>query len=63
MICRATVESAGPKLFMVKANVEDPAANDQETLNVLQSVYPNGQLRLFDSDVPGHDFWIFFVPN
>ncbi len=58
-----TVESAGPKLFMVKANLEDPTTNDQETLNVLQSIYPNGQLRLFDSDMPGHDFWIFFVPQ
>ncbi len=58
-----TVESAGPKLFMVKANLEDPTTNDQETLNVLQSIYPNGQLRLFDSDVSGHDFWIFFVPQ
>jgi hypothetical protein len=26
-------------------------------------LYPQGQLRLFDSDVPGHDFWIFTVPS
>jgi hypothetical protein len=58
-----TVEIAGPKLFMVKANNEDPNGNDQETLNVLGTLYPDGQLRLFDSDVPGHDFWIFFVPD
>jgi hypothetical protein len=58
-----TVESQGPKLFMVKANTDDPNGNDQETLNVLESLYPNGTLRLFDSDVPGHDFWIFTVPN
>ncbi|HUG33762.1 MAG TPA: glycosyltransferase family 39 protein [Anaerolineales bacterium] len=58
-----TVEIAGPKLFMVKANNEDPNGNDQETLNVLGTLYPDGQLRLFDSDVPGHDIWIFFVPE
>jgi len=58
-----TVEFSGPRLFMVKANVEDPNGNDQESLDVLESLYPNGQLRLFDSDVPGHDFWIFAVPG
>ena len=58
-----TVELAGPKLFMVRANVEDPSGNDQETLDVLESLYPDGQLRMFDSDVPGHDFWIFTVPE
>jgi hypothetical protein len=58
-----TVELPGPKLFIVRAFVEDPQFNDTETLEVLQSLYPNGQLRLFDSDIPGHDFWIFFVPD
>ena len=58
-----TVEIDGPKLFMVKANNDDQDGNDQETLNVLGTLYPDGQLRLFDSDVPGHDFWIFFVPG
>jgi hypothetical protein len=59
----ATTEFEGPKLFMVKANVESEEGNDQETLNVLESLYPNGQLRMFDSDVPGHDFWIYSVPE
>lgn len=58
-----TVELTGPKLFMVKANLENPDGNDQESLDVLQELYPNGQLRMFDSEVPGHDFWIFLVPN
>jgi hypothetical protein len=48
---------------MVKANPDDPTTNDQQTLDVLNSLYPNGQLRLFKSDIPGHDFWIFFVPQ
>jgi hypothetical protein len=59
----STVEFKGPKLFMVKANTEDPAGNDQASLDVLKSLYPNGELRMFDSDVPGHDFWIYTVPE
>ena len=59
----STVEFPGPKLFMVKADLEHPEGNDQESLDVLESLYPNGQLRMFDSDVPGHDFWIFSVPQ
>jgi hypothetical protein len=48
---------------MVKANTEDPNENDQASLDALRSLYPNGQQRLFHSDVPGHDFWIYFVPQ
>lgn len=59
----STVELAGPKLFMVRANLEAPEFNDTETLDVLRALYPNGQQRLFDSDVPGHDFWIYVVPE
>jgi hypothetical protein len=58
-----TLEFTGPKLFMVKADLERPEANDQETLDVLEELYPNGQVRMFDSDVPGHDFWIYSVPD
>jgi hypothetical protein len=58
-----TVEFTGPKLFMVKADLEHPEGNDQETLDILESLYPNGQLRMFDSDVTGHDFWIYSVPD
>jgi hypothetical protein len=59
----STVEFPGPKLFLVKADLEYPEGNDQESLDVLESLYPDGQLRMFDSDVPGHDFWIFTVPD
>ena len=58
-----TLEVTGPKLFMVKADVDRPEANDQATLDVLETLYPEGQLRMFDSDVPGHDFWIYSVPE
>ena len=56
-----TVELPGPKMFLVKANVDDPSGNDQESLDVLEKLYPHGDLRLFDSDEPGHDFWVFTV--
>lgn len=59
----STLELKEPKLFMVKADLENPDGNDEESLDVLKILYPNGRLRMFDSDVPGHDFWIFFVPK
>jgi hypothetical protein len=59
----STVEFSGPKLFIVKADVDNPQANDQESVDTLKSLYPNGVLRMFDSDIPGHDFWIFTVPG
>jgi len=58
-----TLELAGPKLFIVRANLENPEFDDAETMAVLRSLYPNGEQRLFDSEVPGHDFWIYFVPQ
>jgi hypothetical protein len=57
-----TVQLPGPKLFLVKGNQEAPDTNDQETLDVLWQLYPQGKLELFDSDVEGHDFWMFSVP-
>jgi hypothetical protein len=57
-----TVQLPGPKLFLVKANRELPEANDQETLDLLWELYPNGSLELYNSDVEGHDFWMFSVP-
>ncbi|HEY5729838.1 MAG TPA: hypothetical protein VIS72_07280, partial [Anaerolineales bacterium] len=59
----STLELTGPKLYMVRANLESPEFNDVETLDVLRTLYPNGQQRLFDSDVPGHGFWMYFVPQ
>jgi hypothetical protein len=58
-----TVQLPGPKLFLVKANQELPETNDKETLDVLWNLYPQGQLELYDSDVIGHDFWMFTVPE
>jgi Dolichyl-phosphate-mannose-protein mannosyltransferase len=57
-----TVQLPGPKLFMVKADLLNPEANDQETLDVLKELYPGGSLEIHRSDVPGHDFWIYSVP-
>jgi len=57
-----TVELPGPKLFLVKANVSGSPENDQETLDALEELYPQGRLELHPSDVEGHEFWVFFVP-
>jgi hypothetical protein len=59
----STLPLPEPKLFIVKADTENPDANDQDSLDILKIMYPEGQLRLFNSDVPGHDFWIFTVPK
>ncbi|MBN1303840.1 MAG: glycosyltransferase family 39 protein [Anaerolineales bacterium] len=58
----STLAEPGEKMFLVKANLENPEFNDQTSLDILQELYPNGELRLYDSSVPGHDFWIFTVP-
>jgi hypothetical protein len=57
-----TQQLAGPKLFIAKANLDDPGANDQKAIDLLRQLYPQGSLGLHRSAVPGHDFWIYFVP-
>jgi hypothetical protein len=58
----STLTVPGPKLFIVKANVSNPDANDQATLDLLKQLYPNGSTGLHASKMPGNEFWIFFVP-
>ena len=36
---------------------------DQETLDRLRGLFPEGQVRRFSADVEGHDFMIYFVPS
>ena len=57
-----TVQLPGPKLFIVKANTQDPASNDQQSIDSLKRLYPHGSLSLHQSTVAGHDFWVFLVP-
>jgi 4-amino-4-deoxy-L-arabinose transferase-like glycosyltransferase len=47
---------SGPKLFLFKLE-------DSETLQVLESLYPQGSLKRFDSAVEGKDFYIYSVPG
>ncbi len=58
-----TLSVPGTKLFMVKADLQDPNANDQKSLDILKQLYPQGVLSLHHSPVPGHDFWVYFVPS
>jgi dolichyl-phosphate-mannose-protein mannosyltransferase len=57
-----TEQDPGPKLFIVKASLTDPTANDQKSVDLLRQLYPQGSLGLHRSPVPGHDFWVYFVP-
>ncbi len=56
-----TAQVKGPKLFIAKASLTDPTANDQNALDILKQLYPQGSLSLHRSPVAGHDFWIYLV--
>lgn len=57
-----SLQLTGPKLFILKADPQDPAQNDAASLTTLERMYPLGSVSLHHSPIPGHDFWIFFVP-
>ena len=57
-----SVRIPGPKLFMVKANLQDANQNDQKSIDLLKQLYPHGSLGLHRSSVPGHEFWTYSVP-
>ncbi len=50
-----TLEESGPKMFIVKPE-------DEESLEILAQLYPQGRASRHESDVAGHDFMIFSVP-
>ncbi len=50
----STLESPGPKLFVVKFD-------DTASLNDLELLYPDGYLKLFDSQFENKDFYLYFV--
>jgi 4-amino-4-deoxy-L-arabinose transferase-like glycosyltransferase len=49
-----TLEIEGPKLFILKLD-------DSQSLSTLQSLYPQGHLRLFESQVSNKDFYEYYV--
>jgi hypothetical protein len=49
-----TLEMEGTKLFILKLD-------DSQSLSTLQSLYPQGHLRLFESRVPDKDFYEYYV--
>ncbi len=51
----ATVVEPGAKLFLVKPD-------DEVGLRILQDIYPQGSLKLYDSKVEDHDFYMYSVP-
>jgi hypothetical protein len=44
-----------PKMFIIRPE-------EETSLSILQEMYPEGWLTLYESDVPTKDFYIFFVP-
>jgi hypothetical protein len=50
-----TVDDPRPKLYLVKPE-------DTETLELLHSLYPTSVERLYQSQVPGRDFYMVSVP-
>jgi hypothetical protein len=50
-----SLDYEGTKLFMVNLH-------DEETIEILQTLYPSGILTRYDSAVEYHDFMIYRVP-
>ena len=50
----ATLDQKGPKLFLFKPE-------DEETMQALFESYPTGQLKLYDDQYEGRDFYIFLT--
>lgn len=50
------VDERLPQLFLVHID-------DQETLEMLRSIFPEGNERRYVSGINGRDFWIYFVPG
>lgn len=51
-----TLDQPGPKMFLFKPD-------DTEAMQTLRELYPQGQLDLYQSEVEGKDFYIYFVPS
>jgi hypothetical protein len=51
----STVSMLSPKLFLVKLD-------DQDALDTLSLLYPEGTASIYTSRVPSHSFQIFYVP-
>ena len=49
-----TFQASVPKLYIFKPE-------DEDTLRILQELYPAGQTDLYESDVDGRDFMLFYV--
>ncbi|MFO8035797.1 MAG: glycosyltransferase family 39 protein [Anaerolineales bacterium] len=50
----STLDIPAPKLYIVKPE-------DEETIDVLRAYYPGGLERVFDSEVEGRDFLMYYV--
>ena len=57
-----TLQLPAPKLFIFKASPRAADFDDVATLEILQKLYPQGELSLHESDPWWQSFWVYFVP-
>jgi hypothetical protein len=50
-----TLAIESPKMFIYKID-------DEEALQVLEALYPEGNVSMYTSQVPSHSFFIYYVP-
>jgi hypothetical protein len=53
---REQAADSAPKLYIVKDE-------DRRSLDLLRETYPDGALRLYESAIPGRNFWVFLAPG
>jgi hypothetical protein len=58
----STIQLPAPKLFIFKASPLAPDYDDRATLEILRTLYPQGQLTLHESAPWWQSFWIYYVP-
>ncbi len=57
-----TLQLPAPKMFIFKASPLSADFDDTATLRELQRLYPQGELRLYESNPWWQSFWVYFVP-
>ena len=58
----STLQLPGPKLFIFKASPLAASFDDTATKELLQKLYPHGELTLHESEPWWQSFWVYFVP-
>lgn len=58
-----TLADPRPKMFIIRHNPRpEDQVEEMQVLNTLQQLYPQGWARLYPSQYPTKDFWLFYTP-